>query len=726
MTVREQATFCRICEPFCGMIATVENDKLIGLRPDPDNVASKGFACSKGMAYASVQNDPDRITHPIKRMPDGTFVRVSWDEAMADISSRLKRIVDESGGESVAWYSGNPSALSYSHALWTQGFLKAIGSRHWYGAGSQDTNSRFAASSILYGTNITVPVPDFDRTELAVIIGANPAVSHGSLASVPRIMDKLHGVVERGGRVVVIDPRRTETAHEFEWIPVTPDSDALLLLSLANVLLTEGLVDRERVARMATGLEALERAVTRFAPESTEGRTRVPAGVVRTLARDLVGRRALLYSRLGLCLGTSPTLANYLLDVVNLLAGNLDAEGGAVFCDNPLLLRELLALTGLDTYDTWRTRVGNLPEVLGTSPAANMVAEIRTPGKGQIRALFVSAGNPVISTPGGDRLEDALGELDLMVSFDFYINETGSHADYVLPGTAMYEREDVAMVSQSLMPVPWAQATQAVVPPAGEARPEWEAIDQLARALGTRALPTRAARVSARIGEMVGVRVTPKLMADALIRSGRYGDKFGLRRSGFGFDSLAERAPHGLRVAETAATGLIRKAVRHRDKKMHLDHAGIWREVERLAARQGDSEHPFLVIGQREPRSENSWMHNVPKLRAARSRHSARINPADAEALGVVQRGVVRLVSPYGAIELPALVTDEIAPGVIAVPHGWGHKGRGQWSLANSEGGASINDLMTTEPAELDPLSGMSHLNGVRVRVEAVEPAVGV
>lgn len=722
MTTREQTTFCRICEPYCGLIATVEDDRLIGLRPDPDHVASRGFACAKGLAYPGVQNDPDRVLHPLKRQPDGSFARVSWDEAIGDIVSRLKRIIAVHGGESVAWYNSNPSAGSYSHSMWALGLIGALGSKHSYGAGSQDTNSRWAASALLYGTCPAVPVPDLDRTEMALIIGANPVVSHGSLATIPTFAEKLHAVVGKGGRVVVVDPRRTETAQEFEWLPIASDADAYLLLSLIHVLFAENLVDRERADAQASGVDGLEQLAAAFPPASTEAQTGIPAERVHRLARDLATKRSVAYGRLGTCLGATPTLVNYLLDSVNFLAGNLDAAGGAVFSSPGIPIREMLAQSGTATYDTWRSRVGGFPEVMGMAPAAIMAAEIRTPGPGQIRAMFVSAGNPVVSTPGGDRLEDALDELDLMVSFDLYVNETGAHADYILPGAAMYERDDFPYFGTMHMAVPWAQATLPVVPTPGEVRPEWEVIDSIARALGTRALPTLPARIAARAADFARRPLTPHTLFDLLIRISSYGDLFGLRRRGYNFRSLAEKAPHGLAVRDHAATGQLRKVITHRDKKIHFDQPAMRREVQRLTARTEDPAFPLRLIGMREPRSENSWLHNVPRLRAARPRHAVRMHPGDAETLGIVNGGPVRLVSLWGSIEIPALITDDIKPGVVAVPHGWGHRGRGQWSIANHEGGVSINDLMSTEPENLDPLSGMSHLNGVRVRAEAVVP----
>ncbi|CAM3766815.1 molybdopterin-dependent oxidoreductase [Smaragdicoccus niigatensis] len=722
----EHVTFCRICEPFCGLIATVENDKLKGLRADPDHPLSQGFACPKGIAYAGVQNDPDRVLHPLRRRADGEFEQVSWDVAMKDIIRRTKAIRKEHGNESISLYFGNPSALNYSHAIWVVGLADALGIRHVYSAGSQDTNSRFVASHLLYGMLTIVPTPDVENTELLVVLGANPHISHGSLFSAPRLKERMHAIVERGGRVLVIDPRHTETAQDFEWLPVVPDSDAWLLLSILNVLFSEGRADLKRLAATSTGWEKLRTLVADFRPEQTESHTGVAPETVRTLARELASKKAAVYGRLGTCQGQHATLVNFLMDAVNLVAGNLDARGGAVFGKSSIApLEDLLARTGTATVNSWRSRIGGLPEVLKTEPAALMTAEMTEPGPGQIKAMFVSAGNPVLSTPGGPALEKALDGLDLMVAVDLYVNETNRHADYVLPSTAMYEREDFAIASQTYYIKPFLQATAAVVPPAGEARPEWQIYDEIARGLGTRPVPLKAGRFGARLAEFARVPLTPTRLLDSLIRLGPKGDLFGLRRGGLTLERLITRYPHGIVLADRQPVGRLRKVVRHRDRKVHLDHPEIRADVARLQARQDDPDYPLHLIGLRELRSENSWMHNVPSMRAARAPQAARMHPDNAAELGLVHNGMVRLVSKSGAIELPVMVTDDIKPGVVAVPHGWGHKGTGTWRRSNVEGGVNVNELMSTDPRDLEQLAGMSHLNGVRIRAERVTATEG-
>ncbi len=428
---------------------------------------------------------------------------------MSDIAPRLSRLYDEHGGGSIGWYFGNPSAFSYSHVLWLQGIVQALGIRHLYSAGSQDVNNRFVASALLYGSTTAVPIPDLAHTEFLLMIGANPVVSHGSVLSAPRMKDDLKAIVARGGRVVVVDPRRSETAALFEHLPVRPDGDAWLLLSLLNVVLEEGLADGSAIARQSTGADALRAAAADFAPERTEPWTGLPAAEVRRLARDLAAApSAAVYGRTGSCLGNHGTLVAWLMDTLALVTGNLDRRGGTVFGRNPLPLERVGEVTGALSYDRRRSRVGGLPDVLGTWPATLMAQEIRQPGPGQLRALFVSAGNPAMSVPDGGELESALEELELSVSLDIYVNETNKHCDYVLPATTWLEREDLPVALLQFYTQPFVQYTPATVAAYGEARPEWQVIDELCERMGVVPfVPTRllsSGRVPARVGRAAG------------------------------------------------------------------------------------------------------------------------------------------------------------------------------------------------------------------------------
>jgi formate dehydrogenase len=722
----QRVTYCRICEPLCGLVATVEDGRLVSLRPDDEHPLSKGFACPKGIAFTEVQNDPDRVLHPLRRTPSGELERVSWDEALDDIAARLGRIRTQHGGSAIGMYFGNPGGFSYAMALWAGGFFGALGATHQYSPGSQDINSRFVASRLLYGALTQLPFPDLPRTDFLLVLGANPLVSHGSAVHAPRIKDELSAITRRGGRVVVVDPRRTETARAFEHVAVRPDTDAWLLLSLLHVIYAEGLEDAAAIAAQTTGDDLVRRAAASHPPEATESVTGVPAEVVRALARDFAtAPSAVAYGRTGSCLGRHATLVGYLLDVLGIVTGNLDKPGGLLFTQEVIPVQGLAERSGMATYDKTRSRVGGFPDVLGTFPAAVMAEEITTPGAGRLRALFTIAGNPVLTVPDGTGMAAALQQLDLHVSLDLYVNESNRLADYVLPATTFLEREDYPYALAFSGPVPFVQSTEAVLEPYGEARPEWQVLDELARRMGLALFATgpvaqALARPMVLLNRLGVGRLTPRRMMEALLRLGPYGDRFGLRRGGLNKNRLRAH-PHGIVLAEHAPTGLLRSAVRHRDHRVHLDAPEIAAELARLGeGYDDDPAFPLRLIGLRELRSQNSWMHNSRTLmRGETRRHRARVNPVDATAAGLADGDRVRIRSRHGAIETEVLVTDEVGQGTVAVPHGWGHEG-GSWERANKAGGANVNQLASTAHEDIERLAGMSHLNGIPVCLQGV------
>jgi anaerobic selenocysteine-containing dehydrogenase len=718
MAVEQRVTFCRICEPLCGMVARVEDGRLTELRPDADHPLSRGYACPKGIAMTGVQNDPDRVLHPLKRIGGpGEFERTTWDEALTDIAARLRRLRDTRGPDGIAWYMGNPGAFSYSHTLWVKGFLDGLGSPHYYSAGSQDVNNRFAASALLYGSPLVVPIPDLKRTRFLLMIGANPLVSHGSVLSAPRIREQLNEIVDRGGRVVVVDPRRTETARQYEHLAIRADADAWLLLSMLNVIFSEQLADREFLSRHTRGAEELARRCSDFPPERAGEATGIDPERVREIARAFAtAPSAAAYGRTGSCLGRFGTLVAYLLDALNAVTGNLDRPGGAVFGRPPIALDDIGEKIGLATYGKVRSRIGGYPDVIGNLPATLLPEEITTPGKGQIRAFFVSAGNPVLSVPDGTALEQAFNELELMVSLDFYVNETNRHADYVLPATTFLEREDVPVAFLGLFSTPFIQITKPVVPPSGEARQEWRVIDDLSRRIGVAPYSAVGLRALARLG----LRLRPRQVVDLVLRAGPAGDLFGLRRRGLSLKKVA-RHPHGLVLDDQIATGVLERKVRHEGGRVRLDDPDAVEEIRRLVSANGAAaEFPLRLIGMRELRSHNSWMHNAPLLMRGGRTHALRMNPDDARDAGIADGEPARISSAAGSVEAPVEVTDDMSRGTVALPHGWGHNGG--WSLANEAGGVNVNLLAPSGVDALERLAGMAHLNGIPVRVEAVAP----
>ncbi|NNH75944.1 molybdopterin-dependent oxidoreductase [Nocardia uniformis] len=725
-STREIATYCRICEPLCGLIATVEDGKLVRLRADKDHPLSQGFACPKGIAFAEIQNDPDRVLYPQRRTASGGFERVSWEEALDDIGARLRTVIREHGRGSLGWYFGNPSAFSYSHTLWMVGFQLAAGLKHVYSAGSQDINNRFVASELLYGSMTTAPVPDLHRTDFLLMVGANPVVSHGSAVSAPRIRDKLKAITDRGGRVVVVDPRRTETARLFEHVGLRPDSDAWLLAALLQVIFAEGLEDARALRQQASGVRELRDAVAEFTPESTAPVTGLDPEQVRALARDLArAESAAVYGRTGTCLGRHATLVAFLIDALAAVTGNLDAPGGSVFGKELVAVSRINSRLGLIRYGKNHSRVGDFPDVLGTFPAAVMAKEITTPGPGQLRALFTSAGNPVLSVPNGRELASALEQLDLFVSIDLYINDTNRMADYVLPATTFLERDDIPLPFTALAPIPYTQYTERVVEPYGEAREEWRIIDDIATRIGVQpfaigpAAPAGSLLSSLRNRVPGGrsSRLSPAFLIDLALRTGPYGDWFGLRRNGLSLRML-RRHPHGLVLADHITTGVLREVVQHKGGRVRLAPEEIISELRGLEAADTDPDYPLRVIGMRELKSHNSWMHNVDALMRGDREHAARINPKDAAAAGISDGERCRVTSTHGAIEVTARLTEDMTEGAVAIPHGWGHNGG--WRRANAAGGANVNDLMSTDVVDVERLAGMSNLNGVPVRVDPV------
>jgi len=733
--IDHKPTFCRICEPLCGMVATVEDGRLVALRPDKDHPLSEGFACQKGIAFTEVVNDPDRVLTPLRRGPGGQersdrgigtagFEPVSWDEAMTDIAARCTDIHRRHGSGAFAWYMGNPAAFSYSHLFGVMAFIKGIGRRsHYFTSSTQDTSSRLLASQFLYGTPMSVPIPDLIRSDLLVMMGANPIVSHGSFLTAPRIKDRMHDVVKRGGRVVVIDPRRSETAAQFEWLGIVPDSDAYFLLSLLEVMFAEDLVDRASVAAQADGLDWLAAQCAPFPPERTEQHTGIAPEAVRALARELVETpRAAVYGRLGTCVGRQGTLTTYLIDAVNLVAGNLDRPGGSVFSTLGIAGQRwgLKAMGAVmrRTYRRKRTRVGGFRSVIASEPAALMAKEISTPGKNQVKALFVSAGNPVLSVPNGLELESAVEGLELMVGLDFYVTETTAHCDYILPVTTMYERDDFALTFQQFQATPFRQTTEAVVEPAGQARSEWDIVDDLTTRMGARTPVFAALAAMRKALGVFGRQLNPRALADGMIRLSDGGDRYGLRRGGLTFSRLSGEHPHGVVVAPHIRTGVLGEVVVYRGGRVRLIHDDIAAELNAMVRRDQPDAFPMRMIGMREPRSENSWMHNAPLLMRGERVHRAVMHLDDAAQRRIAEGDTVDVSSAHGRISLPVTLTHDIVPGAIAIPHGWGHDGTGGWRLANRAGGVNVNQLTSSDPRDVEALAGMSWLTGVPVQVE--------
>jgi anaerobic selenocysteine-containing dehydrogenase len=704
--VEERYSYCRICEAICGVVADVDDGRVVRIRGDREHPVSKGYLCPKGAAMAKVLDDPDRVVQPLRRSgAPGEFEPVEWDEALDDIAARLGAIRRDHGPHAIAMYLGNPSAFSLSHITWAKGFLDAVGSRNFFSAAAQDTFGRQAASWFLYGTTIAFPIPDLPRTAFVLILGANPLVSHGSILTLPRIGDHLRDIVARGGSVVVVDPVCTKTANAFEHVSIRPGTDVWLLAGILQVLVTEELIDRGAARRVATGVDALAASVGRFDPATVEAATGVPAATIRDLAhRFAAASSAVAYARVGLGRGPHATTANALVDALAIMTGNFDRAGGALFGGGPVNFADLAARLGTADMGTVRTRVGDLPDLAGHLPWV-LAEEIETPGDGQVRALVITAGNPVLSAPGGERLATLLEGLDLVVSLDLYVNESNRHADYILPAPASLERADLPFTFLAHMPLPFIQSTEAIVPAPSGVREEWTVFDELSRRMGLGGpFGQRSARFVARAARRIGRPITPSLVAGALLRLGR---------TGWTTRKIAAH-PHGAVTADALEPGRAKKVVRHPGGRARLDSPEILAELRELTV--VDSEAGTLrLVGRRSLRSINSWLHNVA---GSGDEPALWVNPVDALAAGVGDGRRAKVQSAAGEIDVLVRVTEDVGPGTVCYPHGYGHDGG--WTTANAVGGSNVNLLAPDDLASMDPLSGASFLDGIPVELVAV------
>ncbi|MBL8778652.1 MAG: molybdopterin-dependent oxidoreductase [Acidimicrobiales bacterium] len=711
-------TFCRICEAGCGLLATTEGDRVVRLDPDKDHVASQGFACVKGLKFANLHHSPDRLDHPMKRVGD-RWERISWDQALAEIGAKVKALRAEYGPDAVAGYLGNPAAFGALHALAFNAFLEGLGTSQSYSSASQDLTNKYLVAKRLYGHELLQPIPDLDRTDLVVLIGTNPAISQMSVVQAPRAMARLKAIVDRGGRVVSVNPRRTETARAVgDHLFIRPGTDVFFLASFLHVVLAEDAIDRALVEAHTTGFDALAGVVADWSPERTEAVTGIAAADLRALVADyLAADGASLYCSTGVNMGPHGTLAYWFLNLVNAVTGNLDHAGGALVRTPPFDFQKRAKAAGLGT-STARSRVGDFEAILGTFPASLLADEITTPGPDQVRALFVSAGNPVLSIGNGERLGAALDELELLVCIDLFRNETAEHAHYVLPACSWLERPDVPLVHAfaGLQVDPWLQYTDAVVAPAGERREESWIFARLADACGVGLGAGAAGFLTRALGRLRGVPLLGRLaeVSDARLLS------LVLAVARHPVRQL-RRHPHGLRLPDVPGGEFLGKRVFTEDGKVHLAPPDF---VAAAAGLEADFEAErtdtgLRLITRRERHSHNSWTHNAePFVGGDRTTNRLHLTAEDAAAAGVRDGGRARVRSKTGEVEVEVTVTDDLMPGVVSLPHGWGHAGTGGLTVARAHAGVNANILTADGPDGIEPLSGMARMTALAVEVE--------
>jgi anaerobic selenocysteine-containing dehydrogenase len=738
---------CPFCEATCGLTLTTRGREVVAIRGDDDDVFSRGYVCPKATALAHLDADPDRLRRPMVRRGD-RWHDASWDEAFAEIAARLPPLLAAHGRETAAVYLGNPSAHNLALQLYGRVLLRALGTPNVFSASTVDQMPKHVSAGFMFGGPLTIPVPDLDHTTFLLALGANPLVSNGSLMTAPDVRGRLRAIRARGGRVVVVDPNRTQTADAADLhLAIRPGTDALFLFALAHVLFDEDLAALGRLAGHVEGLETLRTLAHAFPPEAVAARCGIASGVIRSLARDLArAERAAVYGRIGTCTQAFGTLASWLVDVLNVLTGNLDRPGGALFTKAAAGAANTQGAPGRGKgfrVGRRRSRVRNAPEVLGEFPVACLAEEIDTPGPGQVRALVTIAGNPVLSTPNGARLARALASLEFMVSFDIYLNETTRFAHVILPGLSPLEQPhyDLALRQLAIRNVAtYAPAT--FVPPADQ-RPEWQSLLQVAGILlgqgpeanvdaldefvvrqqvdGMLRRPASplAGRDPDEILAALVPRRGPERLLDLLLRSGPYGDGFGATPGGLTLAAL-EAAPHGIDLGPLAPR--LPEVLRTPSGRIDLAPAEIVADVPRLRRTLDEPIPPYVLIGRRHLRSNNSWLHNVETMVRGRPRCTLLVHPDDARRLGLVDGGQAHVRSRVGALEAPVEVTDAIMPGVVSLPHGWGHDVPGvRQRVAVRHAG--VNSNLLADEAEYDPLSGNAVLSGIPVDIRPAGPA---
>jgi anaerobic selenocysteine-containing dehydrogenase len=733
---------CNLCEAMCGLAIEHEDGRIVAIRGDGDDVFSRGHLCPKAPALAQLHEDPDRLRRPLRRSGD-TWREIDWDEALDAAAEGLHRLQAEHGNDALAVYLGNPAVHNHATVLFAPPFLRALRTRHRYSATSVDQLPQMLVAYLMFGHQLLLPIPDLDRAEYLLIVGANPLVSNGSIMSAPDVRRRLRGIQRRGGKFVVVDPRRTETAQlADDHVFVHPGTDALLLLALLHVILQEG---RERPGRLLTLVDDAARvraAIERFTPARVAGPTGIPAERIREIARELVERRGVVYGRVGASTQRFGALTHWAINLLNVFLGALDRPGGAMFprpAVDPLALPKGVGI-GPGAFGRWRSRVRGLPEFGGELPIASLAedivagsAEPAAGGPTAIRGLLTLAGNPVLSAPNGRALDAALAKLDFVVCLDMYLNETTRHADLILPPTSPLERSHYDVVFHLLAVRNTAKWSPPLFEPPTHARHDW----QILQGLWTRLLRLRGQdTVVNRSVHQLLERLGPDGLIDLGLRVGPYGKPIpsllrpvlGDRLTGLSRATL-ERHPHGVDL------GPLEPCLPERlpgKRRIALAPAALLDDLGRLersfplsvaTSRVPTPERPrFTLIGRRLLRSNNSWMHNLPKLAAGKAMCTLMMHPDDAERLALRPGDRVEIRSRVGAIEAPLETSEAIMPGVVCLPHGFGHGRPGtRLEVANARPGASINDL--TDELELDELSGVAALSGVSVTVRLATDA---
>ncbi|MGU3309734.1 molybdopterin oxidoreductase family protein [Pseudomonas sp. M5A4_2d] len=692
---------CHLCEAICGLtLETTQAEDgslaITSIKGDPLDTFSRGHICPKAVALQDIQNDPDRLHQPMLRV-GSEWQPIPWDDAFALVAERLAGIQARHGQNAVAVYQGNPSVHNYGLMTHSNYFLGQLKTRNRFSATSVDQLPHHLTSHLMYGHGLLLPIPDIDHTDFMLILGGNPLASNGSIMTVPDVEKRLKAIQARGGKVVVVDPRRSETAAiADQHVFVRPGGDAALLFGLLNTLFSENLTRDSHLP--VEGLDDVRNAIAGFTADAMSRQCAVPAEQIRQLARDFAAAdKAVCYGRMGVSTQAFGTLCHWLVQLINLVTGNLDRVGGAL-CTTPAV--DLVASTGGGHFNRWQSRVSGRPEYGGELPVSALAEEMLTEGDGQIRALVTVAGNPVLSTPNGRQLEQALDGLEFMLSIDLYINETTRYADLILPSTSALENDHYDTTFNMFAVRNVTRFNRAILPKPAGALHDWEIFVGLAKAF------------AAQTGVALKPTMAPAQMIDFGLRAGTYGDASSHQLS---VAMLADH-PHGVDLGPL--TPNLAARLKTPNGQVQAAPAVILADLARFTAQPEPVANELLLIGRRHVRSNNSWMHNYHRLVKGKPRHQLHMHPDDLASRQLIDGQRVRVSSRIGMIEVEVLASLDMMPGVVSLPHGWGHGRPGvQMTIASGQPGASANDL--TDERQLDELSGNAALNGVPVQVAA-------
>lgn len=696
---------CNLCEAICGLEIRVRGDEILSIRGDDNDPLSRGHICPKAVALKDIHQDPDRLRRPLRRKDDGSWEEIGWDEALDYAAQRLVETAKTHGANSIASYLGNPNVHNYGSMTHGSRALAPLKTRNKYSATSVDQLPHQLLAFWMYGHQLLLPIADIDRCDYFLVLGANPMASNGSLMTVPDFRGRLKALQARGGRMVLLDPRRTETAevadeHHF----IRPGTDAAFVLGLLKTLFEEKLADPGKLAAFADGLDAAQQAIGVHDVAGLSAHCGIPEATIRRIAREFAAAKcAAAYGRMGVSVQRWGTLTQWLIQLLNIVTGNLDREGGVLFPQPAVDMIDSPA-SKPGHFAAWKSRVRGLPEFAGELPVAALAEEILTPGEGQIRALLTSAGNPILSTPNGAQLERALDQLDFMVSVDIYLNETTRHAHVILPPTSALEHDHYDLIFHVFAVRNTARYNEPLFAKPEGALHDWEIFEQL----------------GARIAKLLEVKWQPSprpdQIADLGLRAGPYGD---MRKHPQAL-SLAKlkQNPSGVDLGPLLPS--LPQRLFHSDKRIRCTPPEMLEELARFGEEldRARADDALCLIGRRHLRSNNSWMHNSARLVKGPVRHQLLMNPQDLASRGLADGATVRVRSRSGEVVVEVEATEEMMQGVVSLPHGWGHHRKGtRLGVAEAHAGASNNDL--TDETWLDQVSGNAALNGVPVTVEA-------